>query len=79
MKYSERSMELVGSLDTHHLSADPDEKKEKQLSTPFSQIEVTNGLNLNQCGRNHKVIKAIQWGKKKKYELELKLRIPEDD
>lgn len=53
-------MELVGSLDTHHLSADPDGKKEKQLSTHFSQIEVTNGLNLNQCGRNHKVIKAIQ-------------------
>lgn len=30
------------------------------MSIHFSQIEVTNGLNLNQCGRNHKVIKAIQ-------------------
>lgn len=59
MKYSERSMELVGPQT--HLSADADEKKEKTMSIHFSQIEVTNGLNLNQCGRNHKVIKAIQW------------------
>lgn len=34
--------------------------RRKTMSIHFSQIEVTNGLNLNQCGRNHKVIKAIQ-------------------
>lgn len=35
------------------------DEKEKAMSIHFSQIEVTNGLNLNQCGRNHKVIKVI--------------------
>ena len=36
------------------------------MSAHFSQTEVTNGLNLNHCGRNHKVSNLV------KNELELK-------
>lgn len=32
---------------------------EKTMSVHFWQTEVTNGLNLNRCGSNHKVIKVI--------------------
>lgn len=59
MKYSERSMELVGPQ-THIICLQMLMGRKKNNEYSLSQIEVTNGLNLNQCGRNHKVIKAIQ-------------------